>query len=283
MSQQYPHDPNQRQFPRYQAPQEPYQPQPYQPEQAFSPQQPAAPQPPGSQKPGSQPPGSQSPGSQKKPMSRSAKVGWAVLSGLILFAFGAAAGNAGAGKQSTVSTAAGLSAPTATVTIPGKAVEVTAPPTTVTVTAPPARPTAHNSPKPTVAPKTTTAPKTTKTTYKKLTARQWAKIAKSPDDHIGEAYVVYGRVTQFDAATGEDAFRADVDGVKHKVSYGFVDYPTNTVLTNLSADVSDLVADDLFQANVQVLGSLSYDTQLGGQTTVPNLSVISLKVIGSVK
>lgn len=64
---------------------------------------------------------------------------------------------------------------------------------------------------------------------------------------------------------------------------GFVDYPTNTVLTNLSADVSDLVEDDLFQANVQVLGSLSYDTQLGGETTVPNLSVISLKIIGSVK
>lgn len=220
-------------------------------------------------------------------MSRGAKVGWAVLSGLVLFALGAAAGNAGAGRQPTASTAAGLPVATATMTVPGAAVEVTAPPTTVTVTAPPpkpaAKPTADNSPKPTVAPKTTTAPKTSKTTYKKLTARQWAKIAKSPDDHIGEAYVVYGRVTQFDAATGEDAFRADVDGVKHKVSYGFVDYPTNTVLTNLSADVSDLVEDDLFQANVQILGSLSYDTQIGGETTVPNLSVISLKVIGSVK
>lgn len=160
-------------------------------------------------------------------------------------------------------------------TVPGQTVEVTAPPTTVTVTAPPA--------KPPTDPKPTTAPKTSKTTYKKLTARQWARIAKSPDDHIGEAYIVYGRVTQFDAATGEDAFRADIDGVKHKVEYGFVDYPTNTVLTNLSADVSDLVEDDLFQANIQVLGSLSYDTQLGGETTVPNLSVISLKVIGSVK
>ncbi|MFD3403976.1 hypothetical protein ACFWUU_25040 [Kribbella sp. NPDC058693] len=254
MSQQHPHDPNQPQFPQYHSPQQPPQP-PYPPRQA-----PSSPQPPG-------------PGSKRKPLSQGAKVGWAVLSGLILFAFGAAAGNAGAGKQPTAS--ADLPAPTTTVTIPGKPVEVTAPPTTVIVTAPPAKPPTDTKP--------TTAPKTTKTTYKKLTARQWAKIAKSPDDHIGEAYVVYGRVTQFDAATGEDAFRADVDGVKHKVEYGFVDYPTNTVLTNLSADVSDLVEDDLFQANIQVLGSLSYDTQLGGETTVPNLSVISLKVIGSVK
>ncbi|MFI5697041.1 hypothetical protein ACIA58_34615 [Kribbella sp. NPDC051586] len=262
MSQQYPHDPN----------------QPYQ----HNPNQPFRPYPPPQQAPQQAPPAPQPPAPRKKPVSRSAKIGWAALSGLVLFALGAAAGNAGAGRQSTASTAAGLPVPTATVTVPGEAVGVTAPPTTVTVTAPPpkpaAKPTADSSPKPTAAPKTSS-----KTTFKKLTARQWAKIAKSPDDHIGESYVVYGRVTQFDAATGEDAFRADVDGVKHKVSYGFVDYPTNTVLTNLSADVSDVVEDDLFQANVQILGSLSYDTQIGGETTVPNLSVISLKVTGSVK
>lgn len=142
-----------------------------------------------------------------------------------------------------------------------------------------AKPSAKPSPKPTAAPKTTAAP----TVYKKLTARQWAKIAKSPDDHAGEAYTVYGHVTQFDSATGSGQFRADVDGVRHAVEYGYVDYPTNTLMTNFSGDVSDLVEDDLFTAKVIVLGAYSYDTQIGGETTVPQLSVMSIKVTGSVK
>jgi hypothetical protein len=39
-------------------------------------------------------------------------------------------------------------------------------------------------------------------TPKAITARDWAKIAKDPGSHVGEAIIVYGEVTQFDAATG---------------------------------------------------------------------------------
>ena len=138
-------------------------------------------------------------------------------------------------------------------------------------------------PKPAKTTQPAPAPKPKPVVYKKLTARQWAKIAKSPDKYAGEAYVVYGVVTQFDSATGDDQFRADVDGVKHAVEYGFVDYPTNTLMTNISGDVSDLVQDDLFSAKVLVMGSFSYDTQIGGETTVPQLSVMSITVTGSVK
>jgi hypothetical protein len=155
-------------------------------------------------------------------------------------------------------------------------------PTPDPVVTPTNKPTAAKTtekPKPSVKP----SPKPAPVVYKKLTARQWAKIAKSPDAHTGEAYIVYGHVTQFDAATGDDQFRADVDGVKHAVEYGYVDYPTNTLMTNISGDLSDLVQDDLFTAKVMVLGSFSYDTQIGGETTVPQLSVMSIKVTGSVK
>jgi hypothetical protein len=131
-----------------------------------------------------------------------------------------------------------------------------------------------------VTPKPSAKPKPV--VYKKLTARGWAKIAKSPDAHAGEAYIVYGRVSQFDSATGDDQFRADVDGVKHQVEYGYVDYPTNTLMTNIMGDVSDLVEDDLFTAKVVVIGAYSYDTQIGGETTVPQLSIISIKVTGNV-
>jgi hypothetical protein len=47
-------------------------------------------------------------------------------------------------------------------------------------------------------------------TPKAITARDWAKIAKDPGSHVGEAIIVYGEVTQFDAATGTQVFRANV-------------------------------------------------------------------------
>jgi deoxyhypusine synthase len=138
------------------------------------------------------------------------------------------------------------------------------------------------APKPTVAPKPPVAPKPKPVVYKKISARQWKLIAKSPDSHIGERLIIHGRVTQFDAATGTDAFRADVDGIKHRPTYGFVDYPSNVVLSGDESALADLVEDDLFTARVTVTGSLTYDTQIGGQTTVPQLQIASLSVTGSV-
>ena len=118
---------------------------------------------------------------------------------------------------------------------------------------------------------------------KAITARDWAKIAKDPASHVGEAIIVYGEVTQFDAATGADVFRANVDGIKHPVSYGYADYPTNTVLAGNGVDLGDLVQGDLFQAEAIVTGSISYETTMGGTLTAPQLSVSKVKVIGSTK
>ncbi|MBD0841009.1 hypothetical protein [Streptomyces sp. TRM68416] len=120
------------------------------------------------------------------------------------------------------------------------------------------------------------APPSPTATYDPLTAREWALIAKDPDDHIGEHYVVYGVVTQFDAATGPDAFRADVDGVRHAEAY---EYPTNTVLTGDEAALDQIVMGDAFRAKVEVTGTLTYETQIGGSTTVPQLQVDAIKVI----
>jgi len=128
--------------------------------------------------------------------------------------------------------------------------------------------------KPSTAPATSATPKPKPVTYEKITAREWKKLAKNPDAYAGKAYIVYGVITQFDSATGDDTFRADVDGVRHSDRY---DYETNTILTNISGDVSDLVEDDLFQANVIVVGSYSYETTLGGDMTVPMLNVMKIK------
>ncbi|MFI7575876.1 hypothetical protein [Micromonospora sp. NPDC049497] len=138
---------------------------------------------------------------------------------------------------------------------------------------------------PTTAAPTTAAPSPTKTTpppkpkppsYKTLSEREWKLIAKNPDAYIGKTYVVFGRVTQFDAATGVDTFRADV---AHKRMAEDYDYETNTILSGGSDDLENLVEDDIFRANVTVLGSHSYETQIGGETTVPLLMVASIKVL----
>jgi hypothetical protein len=71
--------------------------------------------------------------------------------------------------------------------------------------------------------------------------------------------------------------------VKHRVSYGFADYPTNTVLSGNGVDLGDLVQGDLFQADAVVTGSISYETTMGGTLTAPQLSVSKITVIGSTK
>jgi hypothetical protein len=134
------------------------------------------------------------------------------------------------------------------------------------------------------APATTPAPPVVATPAKAITAREWQLIAKNPGGHVGERIVVYGQVTQFDAATGTTGFRANVDGVAHKVSYGYADYETNTVLAAASSSLlADVVEKDLFRAEVTVLGSYTYDTAIGGSSTAPKLQVTAIKVTGTAK
>lgn len=116
-----------------------------------------------------------------------------------------------------------------------------------------------------------------------ITDREWALIAKDPAAHIGQRVVVFAQVTQFDAATGANTFRGNVGAQKHAASYGWVsDYKTNTVLTGDPTVVADVVEGDLIRVEATVDGALSYSTQIGGSTTVPQLTVTGLKVNGHV-
>ncbi|MCM0673885.1 hypothetical protein NCC78_04075 [Micromonospora phytophila] len=199
------------------------------------------------------------------PAKRSTVRPWAVGSLALVIALGAAVAigtvagdDAGPAASANSSTSAAPSSPATTTAAPTSAAPTTAAPTSA-------------APSPTTA-----APPPKPPSYKTLSERQWKLIAKNPDAHIGKTYVVYGRVTQFDAATGVDNFRADV---AHRRMADEYDYETNTLLTGLSSDLENLVQDDIFRANVTVLSSFSYDTQIGGETTVPLLQVDSIKVL----
>ena len=119
------------------------------------------------------------------------------------------------------------------------------------------------------------------TPAKPITAQEWQLIAKNPNGHKGQRIIVFGEVTQFDAATGTSTFRANVDGVEHKPEYGYADYPTNTILTGDAGALSSVVQGNLFTAEATVSGSVSYDTAIGGNMTAPTLTVTKLTVTGS--
>jgi hypothetical protein len=187
------------------------------------------------------------------------RFGWAPLAAIIGLLVGGALGSATNETNGTAS-------PTPTVTV-----TATAAATSTT--------TENPSPKPT---------KTTRPTQKKrepksepavrVSKRQWAKIVKKAESYIGYKYIIYGQVTQFDWATGDDNFLADT-AHRNTMSYGFFD-GQNTLLTGNAKQLEDLVEDDVFRASITVLGDIDDDTQIGGNTTVPLLDVNSIKVIG---
>ncbi len=101
--------------------------------------------------------------------------------------------------------------------------------------------------------------------------RTFALIAKEPDAHIGTNLIVYGTVNQLDSATGPCNMLLGAAEAQKENSF---DYGQNTLATSGDGDNSCPVFDPLVEGDhvkmwVTVLGSYSYETQIGGNTTVP--------------
>lgn len=110
-----------------------------------------------------------------------------------------------------------------------------------------------------------------RSTYESVSPREFALMAKDPDSWIDRKIVVYGVVTQFDSATGTTAFRANTGPSPMADPY---DFDQNTFVTaHDSRMVSNVVEKDVVTMFVEVQGSYTYDTQIGGSTTVPSLLV----------
>lgn len=116
-----------------------------------------------------------------------------------------------------------------------------------------------------------------KSTYEAIDSRGWQLVAKNPDSHVGEKYVIYGRVMQSDAATGSTSMRVNTDG--QQVDY--YDMDINTIANAGLATFSDVVEDDLVTMWVVVSGSQTYDTTMGGSVTAPEVEVNVIEVTGS--
>lgn len=114
--------------------------------------------------------------------------------------------------------------------------------------------------------------------YEVLSERDFALLVKDPDSAEGRKIVLYGVVTQFDAATGTRQFRADTGPIQLDSAYA---YNQNTAVEARDAAlVADVVEDDVVKMYVEVGGSVSYDTQIGGRTTVPGVIVNMIEIVG---
>jgi hypothetical protein len=114
----------------------------------------------------------------------------------------------------------------------------------------------------------------TASSYATISARTWALIVKDPDKYFGRGYKLWACITQFDAATGADVFRADASYRNEPNWYLAND---NALFAGDEAKLADFVKGDVVALAVVDGGSYSYDTQIGGSTTVPIFRVVTIK------
>ncbi|MFI1063871.1 hypothetical protein ACH4TC_18530 [Streptomyces spororaveus] len=137
------------------------------------------------------------------------------------------------------------------------------------------------SPSPTPTPNPTPSPSPTKTEFKEsdfkeLDDREFKKLARDPAAHLGESFKVYGKITQFDSATGKNYFRANIGPERLAASKSY-DFDTNAYFMGVSTDLEDVVEDDLVELYVHCLGAKTYSTTIGGSQTVPWFTVVKVK------
>lgn len=106
-------------------------------------------------------------------------------------------------------------------------------------------------------------------------------IVKNPDAVKGQYFQMYVQIFQYDAATGACGFLAYWDSSSH--TYNFDYRGDNASFVSGSAGVcpalNGIDEGDTVRVWTQSLGSYSYDTQSGGNTTVPKFNVLRAQVV----
>jgi hypothetical protein len=111
--------------------------------------------------------------------------------------------------------------------------------------------------------------------FRALTQRDWQLIAKDPNGAKGQYVTIYGKITQFDVATGLSSFRADVAGIDI-TSNGYWIGGDNSFLSGDAQILKAFVSGDKFVAKVKILGSYSYTSSANYQITAVDLQVYEI-------
>lgn len=114
--------------------------------------------------------------------------------------------------------------------------------------------------------------------YKQISDRDWSLVERSPDSYSDDKYVVYGRVTQADAATGSFAIRVNTSGTRQSREYS---YDVNTMVSAGELGMFDnVVSGDIVKLLVEVDGSMSYETTMGATISALQVTAYVVDVIG---
>jgi hypothetical protein len=108
---------------------------------------------------------------------------------------------------------------------------------------------------------------TDRSTYETVTERQFALMMKDPNTYIGLRIVICGKVTQFDTSTGRTRFRADVMGQPGSKS------KENSMIDVVDPSlVKNVVEGDSVTMFVEIAGTQTYRTRIGGEQKVPKFT-----------
>lgn len=115
--------------------------------------------------------------------------------------------------------------------------------------------------------------------YERIDDRTFAAIARDPESNKGRKIVIYGLVTQADSVTGNSAFRAETAGGQY---WNWYDFDENSMVrVSDPSIISNVLKDDLVEMYVEVKGAMSYNTTIGGKTTVPEFEANIVTVYGN--
>ena len=123
---------------------------------------------------------------------------------------------------------------------------------------------------------TSTNPIPTPQTFLPITQEAWVEIAKDPDAAKGRAIVVYAYITQFDANTGPSNFLANAGPTQPTSEF---ELATGAWFVGNKFALSGVKQGDILKIQAEVLGSYTYDLQVGNTNTVPRLSISSFEKV----
>lgn len=107
-------------------------------------------------------------------------------------------------------------------------------------------------------------------------------IVKNPDAVKGQYFQMYVQIFQYDAATGPCGFLGYWDSRSHSYNFEYSGDNARFVSgdsTDICPALNGIDEDDTIRVWAQSLGSYSYDTQSGGNTTVPKFNVLRAQVV----
>lgn len=113
--------------------------------------------------------------------------------------------------------------------------------------------------------------------FVKVDATQWKSIVTHPARAEGSEVVVFAEVAQFDSGTGSDRFLA-VAGIDQPGRSG--ELRSHAVFVGEEPTLRGVEAGDVLKVHAVVTDAMELETDLGGVSTVPVLTVARIKDVG---